>query len=70
MVGDYVYRYDPATGRLAVVTDSFDKPNGLAFSPDEPVLYVTDSGANQEPAASTSTGPITSSPSTCSRAGT
>ena len=34
-LGDYVYRYDPARGRLAVVADSFDKPNGLAFSPDE-----------------------------------
>ncbi len=47
-VGDYVYRYDPASGRLSVVADSFDKPNGLAFSPDEQTLYVTDSGANQE----------------------
>ena len=46
-VGDYVYRYEPATGRLTVVVDSFDKPNGLAFSPDERVLYITDSGANQ-----------------------
>ena len=26
-----------------VVADTFDKPNGLAFSPDERVLYVTDS---------------------------
>jgi gluconolactonase len=49
LVGDYVYRYDPASGRLTVVADGFDKPNGLAFSPDESVLYVTDSGANQEP---------------------
>jgi gluconolactonase len=48
-VGDYVYRYEPASGRLTVVADSFDKPNGLAFSPDERTLYVTDSGANQEP---------------------
>ena len=47
--GDYVYRYDPASGRLSVVADCFDKPNGLAFSPDERTLYVTDSGANQEP---------------------
>jgi gluconolactonase len=47
--GDYVYRYDPAAGRLSVVADCFDKPNGLAFSPDERTLYVTDSGANQEP---------------------
>jgi gluconolactonase len=53
-VGDRVYRYDPASGRLRVgrlrvVADSLDKPNGLALSPDESVLYVTDSGANQEP---------------------
>ena len=47
-VGDYVYRHDPATGETTVVADSFDKPNGLALSPDERVLYVTDSGANQE----------------------
>jgi gluconolactonase len=44
--GDYVYRF--ADGRLTVVEDSFDKPNGLAFSPDESVLYVGDSGANHE----------------------
>ena len=31
------------------VADSFDKPNGLCFSPDESILYVTDSGANHEP---------------------
>jgi gluconolactonase len=48
-VGDFVYRYDPVAGRLTVVADSFVKPNGLAFSPDEHTLYVTDSGANQEP---------------------
>jgi len=49
VVGDYVYRHDPATGQTGVVADGFDKPNGIAFSPDERVLYVTDSGANQEP---------------------
>ena len=48
-LGDYVYRLDPRSGELSVVSDSFDKPNGLAFSPDETVLYVGDSGANQEP---------------------
>jgi len=47
--GDYVYRFDPGSGRLSVVADCFDKPNGLAFSPDEQTLYVTDSGANDEP---------------------
>ncbi len=48
LVGDYVYRHDPRTGQTSVVADSFEKPNGLAFSPDHSVLYVTDSGANQE----------------------
>lgn len=49
LIGDYVYRYDPRTGQLVVVADSFNKPNGLAFSPDESVLYIGDSGAIQEP---------------------
>jgi gluconolactonase len=49
LVPDRVYRYDPASDRLDVVADSLDKPNGLVLSPDESVLYVTDSGANQEP---------------------
>ncbi len=48
LIGDFVYRFDPLTGRLTVVADGFDKPNGLAFSPDERVLYVGDSGANQQ----------------------
>jgi gluconolactonase len=47
--GDNVYRYEPASGRLSVVASDFDKPNGLAFSPDGSVLYVGDSGANHEP---------------------
>jgi len=46
---DAVYRYDPRDGSLTLVTDSLDKPNGLAFSPGETVLYVGDSGANHEP---------------------
>lgn len=48
-LGAYVYRHDPATGETSVVADSFNKPNGIAFSPDESVLYITDSGANQAP---------------------
>jgi gluconolactonase len=40
----YVYRLDPRDGGLAIVADDFDKPNGLAFSPDEKLLYVADSG--------------------------
>lgn len=48
-IGAYVYRHDPVSGDTAVVADSFNKPNGLAFSPDERVLYITDTGANQAP---------------------
>ena len=44
-----MYRHDPATGETSVVADGFDKPNGIALSPDQSVLYVTDTGANQEP---------------------
>lgn len=43
--GSYVYRFDPETGEIeAVVTDML-RPNGLAFSPDESLLYVSDSSA-------------------------
>jgi len=40
----HVYRVDPASGRVAVVVDDFVRPNGLALSPDEKLLYVVDSG--------------------------
>jgi gluconolactonase len=42
----YVYRFDPASGKLEVVADDFDKPNGIAFSPDEKILYVADTGGS------------------------
>jgi sugar lactone lactonase YvrE len=37
-----VYRLDP-DGALRLLVDDFALPNGLAFSPDESVLYVADS---------------------------
>jgi len=40
-----VYRLDPRSGEATVVADDFVRPNGIAFSPDEKVLYVVDSGA-------------------------
>merc|ERR1712046_200526 len=40
-----VYRYDPETEELTSVLTGLDKPNGLAFSVDESILYVVDSGA-------------------------
>jgi gluconolactonase len=39
-----VYRLDPLTGHLAIVADDFVQPNGLAFSPDESLLYIVDTG--------------------------
>ena len=37
-----VYRIAP-DGHIALVADDFERPNGLAFSPDESVLYIDDS---------------------------
>jgi gluconolactonase len=45
-----LYRLDPATGDLTVVAADFDGPNGLAFSPDERLLYVAESGQQFAPA--------------------
>ena len=39
-----VYRLDPHTGKAEVVADDFERPNGLAFSPDGSRLYIIDSG--------------------------
>ncbi len=39
-----VYRLDPATGRVTLVASDFVQPNGLAFSPDESLLYIADTG--------------------------
>ena len=41
-----LYRFDPRDGSLTVVADDFEGPNGLAFSPDERLLYVAETGAS------------------------
>jgi gluconolactonase len=41
-----VYRFDPASGALTAVATDFVQPNGLAFSPDESLLYIVDTGAS------------------------
>ena len=45
MDGSHVYRIDPCSGTVTRVADDFEKPNGLAFSPDDRLLYVADTGA-------------------------
>ncbi len=45
----HVYRFDPQTGQATIVTDDFDRPNGLAFSPDESKLYIADTGHSHTP---------------------
>jgi len=43
--GCYVFRFDLDSGELTVVSDSMTHPNGLAFSPAEDRLYVSDTSA-------------------------
>ncbi|GAA4552109.1 SMP-30/gluconolactonase/LRE family protein [Amycolatopsis samaneae] len=38
----FVFRFEPGTGRLDAVITDMAEPNGLAFSPDERLLYVSD----------------------------
>ncbi len=40
-----VYRIDGITGKVALAVSGRVQPNGLAFSPDETILYVADTGA-------------------------
>jgi gluconolactonase len=42
--GSHVYRVDPKSGEVAKVAGDFVKPNGIAFSPDESLLYIVDTG--------------------------
>jgi gluconolactonase len=39
-----VYRIDASSGKVAIVAADFVQPNGLAFSPDESLLYIVDTG--------------------------
>lgn len=48
--GCYVFRLDPVSGTLTVATDLLVHPNGLAFSVDESVLYISDTSGSIDPA--------------------
>lgn len=43
-----VYRVDPKTARIEMVTDELERPNGLCFSPDYRKLYVCDTGDSRK----------------------
>jgi gluconolactonase len=47
--GCFVFRFDPRDGALTIVSRELEKPNGLAFSPDESLLYVSDTAFSHEP---------------------
>lgn len=42
---NHVFRFDPSSGEMSIASDWMDEPNGLAFSPDESILYVSDTSA-------------------------
>ncbi len=44
--GCYVFSYDPKKNKLKVKYKNLDRPNGIAFSPDEKKLYIADTGKN------------------------
>lgn len=37
-----VYRWCPNSGSIRVIADGFGRPNGICFSPDEKIVYITD----------------------------
>ena len=46
----YVFRLEPGAKEPVPVADDFSCPNGIAFSPDESILYVADSDRSDDPA--------------------
>ena len=43
-----VYRVDPKSAKIELMTDELDKPNGICFSPDYAKVYVCDTGAPRD----------------------
>jgi gluconolactonase len=44
-IKEAVYRIDPKSGKMTLVTDELAKPNGLCFSPDYKKLYIADTSS-------------------------
>jgi gluconolactonase len=47
--GCHVYRVDGASGAITKAADDFVCPNGIAFSRDEKLLYIVDTGVSHVP---------------------
>ncbi|MCI0535619.1 MAG: SMP-30/gluconolactonase/LRE family protein [Verrucomicrobiales bacterium] len=45
-IKEAIYRIDPKSGKMDLVSDELNKPNGICFSPDYKKLYVADTGGN------------------------
>lgn len=45
----HVYRWDAETHEITAVAMDYVKPNGLAFSPDEQFLFISDTGGTHQP---------------------
>jgi gluconolactonase len=45
---NHVFCLEQKTGEITAVASDFVQPNGLAFSPDERVLYVAESGRSHD----------------------
>ncbi|KAJ8582415.1 calcium-dependent phosphotriesterase [Rhizopogon salebrosus TDB-379] len=44
MLPSQVYRFNPSTGQVRMVADQFVHPNGIAFTPDGKIAFITDTG--------------------------
>ena len=47
--GCYVFRFNPVSNTLDVMSKDFNRPNGIAFSPDEKIIYISDTGGTHDP---------------------
>ncbi|KAL1856060.1 hypothetical protein Plec18170_003928 [Paecilomyces lecythidis] len=43
------YRYNRTTGAVFLIDDTLSQPNGIALSPDDSILYISDTGAVSGP---------------------
>lgn len=45
--GHWVFKFDPATGKVEPVVKDLAMPNGINFSPDESRIYIADTGGHK-----------------------